>query len=167
MTNDSTEMLTEQDLIAEINPLYSYEIQRRFSVTDSLWGERISLDFYISDYHIGDAQLILSEDKEKLRWLEFYPFREVDAEDFQRKGIGTLAHVEGLVQLIKEYGLSPDCKISHAPSFVSSERKAHLQEMGLLAAISKEGMPLSQYLSASIAYAQKREFDFEEPQSYF
>lgn len=167
MANDSTEMLTEQDLLAEINPLYPYEIQNRFSVADSVCGETITLDFYIGSFHLGDAQLILSEDKQRLRWIEFYPFREVDAEEFQRKGIGTLAHVEGLVQLIKEYRLSPDCKISHAPSFVSSERKAHLQKIGLLSAISEEGMPLAEYVSASIAYAQKREFDFEESQSYF
>ena len=76
----------------------------------------------------------------------------------KKKGLGTLCHVDALVHMIEENGVSEDYTISNTQD-VGWERGEHLRKLG----VGVEERPIGDYLARCIGYANSKGFHFEDP----
>ena len=142
-------------LIEYVRRLDAAGLQHNFSVS-GMGGceDEKRFNFFLGGRHIGYAVLDTDHDAGLVRWVYFYPHSM--KQGLGRKGIGTLAHVAALQALIDEERLMPGYIVLHTSA--TRNRRSHMEAMGLNVAES-----LGNYMGKSVAYANRRGFNFDNP----
>ena len=77
----------------------------------------------------------------------------------KKNGIGTLAHVLTMIQLVPEANIDREFEVKHDYRVLSKGRAQQLASMG----IHPRGEDIQPYLEKCINYAQRKGFTFTNP----
>lgn len=127
------------------------------------FGYSLRANFYINGGNIGEAGLYKThpnfEDLDigfgpaVFVWRTFYPLRELEPRPY-RCGLGTLAHVNTLLNILEEDPEAENLFILHR-HLASTSRSMHLKKIGLT-----KRMKFGPYMARSLENARKLGFDF-------
>lgn len=136
------------------------ELQSRFFLSllpgrksDSL--TELEFQYRIDDKFTGTASLIFWPEDHRIEWFGFYPYPKKETK--RRGGLGTLAHTATLLEIARQYTVSPNDLVYHNLFLTSRSRQLHLAAMGIPCATP---LPFGEYLDRSLRYASSRGFSF-------
>jgi hypothetical protein len=121
------------------------------------WLPRKTYNYYLGDKAIGWGCVRIDPARWHLVWERFYPHEQGQTQ--ARHGIGTLAHVATLLELVAQ----PDVTSSYnvLGDFATPSRQIQYGKMGI---VPYRATPLPEYLRKSIEYANGRKgFNFSMP----
>jgi hypothetical protein len=113
----------------------------------------VKAEFTLGFHPLGNGSVMVSP--KDIFWERFYPLNDVKTQGL--KGIGTLAHMAILQGVVDIISPEKDTEVIHAPT-TKQARINQLEHMGL-----ESGMRLDDYMAQSVAYANRKGFNFKNP----
>lgn len=143
----------KHELIDMASRLSPAELQYSIRISAQKNGTKLTNNFYMFGHHIGYSEIEFIRRPKGILWTLFYPLHEVNG--LERRGIGTIAHVESLLAAVN-YGADETYFVNHMN--MTNLRAAQLSRMGIIC-----GEKMYDYMQKSISYANSRGFDFNNP----